>query len=66
MTMAVKIVILGEGKFYNVTINQTCAVLSASPKFKQLFILTYSLVVIARVGKTSLLKRYVKNEFDGS
>ena len=66
MTMAVKIVILGEGKFYNVTINQTCAVLSAGPKFKQLFILTYSLVVIARVGKTSLLKRYVKNEFDGS
>ena len=66
--MQVKLVILGEGKFYMIITlaNKLPAVLFAGPKFKGLFILTYSFVIKARVGKTSLLKRYVKNEFDGS
>lgn len=56
----VKLVILGEGKCQNY---YTMLPVLTDKDQSTYYGLTNSIECIARVGKTSLLKRYVKNEF---
>ena len=60
-TQQVKLVILGEGKCKNF-FNSTLPALT-DKEWSAHNGVTKSLECIARVGKTSLLKRYVKGEF---
>ena len=60
--MSVKIVILGEGKFKTRTLAlKDFSLLAIMSVFSS--DLTTLIMCSARVGKTSLMMRYIKNEF---
>ena len=62
MAMSVKIVILGEGKFKTRTLAlKDFCLLAIMGLFSS--DLTMLIMCLARVGKTSLMMRYIKNEF---
>ena len=62
MAMSVKIVILGEGKFKTRTLAlKDFYLLAIMSVFSS--DLTTLIMCLARVGKTSLMMRYIKNEF---
>ena len=62
MAMSVKIVILGEGKFKTRTLAlKDFCLLAIMSVFSS--DLTTLITCLARVGKTSLMMRYIKNEF---